>query len=112
LTVLKIGALDTVRCTRAVQLQIGHSREFRGALRYNSPDCPVIQRSNGSQRANGRLCRAYCGEQCRAEVRAQKSEVTGLSGVAPDCPVQQKDKRLQRSTALNPNGRADVAHTG
>jgi hypothetical protein len=47
-----------------------------------------------------------------AEVRAQKSEVTGLSGVAPDCSVQQKDKRFQRSTALNPNGRADVARTG
>jgi hypothetical protein len=29
------------------------------------------------------------------EVRAQKSEVTGLSGVAPDCSVQQDDKRLQ-----------------
>jgi hypothetical protein len=47
-----------------------------------------------------------------SEVRAQKSEVTGLSGVAPNCPVQQKDKRLQRSTAPNPNGRADVARTG
>jgi hypothetical protein len=52
------------------------------------------------------------GEQYHAEVRAQKSEVTGLSGVAPDCPVQQKDKALQRSTAPNPNGRADVARTG
>jgi hypothetical protein len=43
---------------------------------------------------------------------AQKLEVTGLSGVAPDCLVWQKDKRLQRSTAANPNGRADVARTG
>jgi hypothetical protein len=49
---------------------------------------------------------------CRAEVRMQKSEVTGLSGVAPDCPMQQKDKGLQRSIAPNPNGRADVARTG
>jgi hypothetical protein len=32
-------------------------------------------------------------------VRVQKSEGTGLSGVAPDCPVQQDDKWLQRSTA-------------
>jgi hypothetical protein len=39
-----------------------------------------------------------------AEVRATKSERTGLSGVPPDCPVQQEDKRLQRSTAPNPNG--------
>jgi hypothetical protein len=40
-------------------------------------------------------------EQCRD--RSQRS---------PNCPVQQKDKALQRSTAPNPNGRADVAHTG
>jgi hypothetical protein len=46
------------------------------------------------------------------EVRAQKSEGTGLSGVAPDYPVQLEDKRLQRSTASNPNGCADVARTG
>jgi hypothetical protein len=43
------------------------------------------------------------------EVRAQKSEGTRLSGVAPDCPVQQDDKRLQPSTVPNPNGHADVA---
>jgi hypothetical protein len=51
------------------------------------------------------------------EVRAQKSEGTELSGVAlsgmaPDCPVQLEDKRLQQSTAPNPNGCADVARTG
>jgi hypothetical protein len=32
--------------------------------------------------------------------------------VAPDCPVQQDDKALQRSTAPNSNGCADVARTG
>jgi hypothetical protein len=47
-----------------------------------------------------------------AEVRAQKSEGTALSGVAPDCPVQQDDKTLQLSTTPNPNGCADVACTG
>jgi hypothetical protein len=78
---------DSVRCTRAVQLQTGHSRETRGALHYNSPDCPVSQRSNGSLRANGRLCRVNIDEQCCEEVRAQKSEGTGLSGVAPNCLV-------------------------
>jgi hypothetical protein len=46
-----------------------------------------------------------------AEVRAQKSEGTGLSGVAPNCPVQQDDKAPQRSTALNHNGCADMART-
>jgi hypothetical protein len=31
---------------------------------------------------------------------------------APDCPVQLEDKCLQRSTAPNPNGCADVTRTG
>jgi hypothetical protein len=83
-----------------------------GVLRYNSSDCPVSQRSNGSLRTNGRLCRATVCNSTAAEVRAQKLEGIGLSGVAPDCPVQLEDKRLQRSTALNPNGYADVARTG
>ena len=52
LSVLSFGASDTVRCTRAVQLRTSHSREFQGSLRYNSPDCPVSQRSNDSLRAN------------------------------------------------------------
>jgi hypothetical protein len=47
-----------------------------------------------------------------SEVRAQKSEGTALSGVALDCPVQLEDKRIQRSTAPNPNGCADMARTG
>jgi hypothetical protein len=72
----------------------------------------VSQRSNGSLRANGRLQSTTVINSVTTEVRAQKSEVTGLFGVAPDCPVQQDDKRLQRSTALNPNGCVDVARTG
>jgi hypothetical protein len=35
----------TVRCTMPVQLQTSHSREFQGALRYNSPDYPVCHRT-------------------------------------------------------------------
>jgi hypothetical protein len=45
------------------------------------------------------------------ESEAQKSEGTGLSGVAPNYPVQLEDNRLQRPTAPNPNGCADVART-
>jgi hypothetical protein len=41
----------------------------------------------------------------KSEVRTAKSERTGLSGVPPDCPVPQEDKRLQRLTTPNPNGR-------
>jgi hypothetical protein len=72
----------------------------------------VSQRSNGSLRANGRLQNATVVNSAATEVIAQKSEVTGLSGVALDYAMQQDDKALQRSTAPNPNGRADVARTG
>jgi hypothetical protein len=72
----------------------------------------MSQRSNGSLRTNGRLCKATVVNSATAEVRMQKSEGTGLSGVAPVYPVQQEDKRLQRSTARNPNKRADVACAG
>jgi hypothetical protein len=41
----------------------------------------------------------------------QKSEGTGLSGVAPDCPVPQEDKGSNGRPAPNPNGYADVACT-
>jgi hypothetical protein len=41
------------------------------------------------------------------EVRRQSATTghTGLSGVPPDCLVPQEDRRLQRSTAPNPNSR-------
>jgi hypothetical protein len=35
-----------------------------------------------------------------------------MSGVAPDCPVQLQDKGSNGQPAPNPNGRADVVHTG
>jgi hypothetical protein len=66
-----------------------------GALRYNSPDCPVCtglsgepaeQRLPARQRSTGKV---NSDEQCRAEARVAKSEVTGhvwcatgLSGAA------------------------------
>jgi hypothetical protein len=46
------------------------------------------------------------------EVRAAKSEGTGLSGAAPDYPVQQDDKDSNGRPTSNPNDCADVAHTG
>jgi hypothetical protein len=41
-----------------------------------------------------------------------KSEGIRLSGVAPDCLVQQDDKASNGRPAPNPNGCADVARTG
>jgi hypothetical protein len=64
---------DSVQCTRAVRRQTLHLRVSEPALRYNSLDCRVHQRSNGSQR-NGRLQRTpakcYSVQTVHAEVRA------------------------------------------
>jgi hypothetical protein len=42
--------------------------------------------------ANGWLQKRYAVNSVVTELRAQKSEVTELYGVAPNYPVQQKDK--------------------
>jgi hypothetical protein len=44
-SVMIFGALDTVRCTRPSALRTSHSWEIRGALRYNSLDCPVCHQT-------------------------------------------------------------------
>jgi hypothetical protein len=84
--VLWSGAPDSVRCTRTVQGSSSHSRVFAGALRYNSPDCPVCLSYEPA--GNGYL---HATVDCKstdevnnavAEVRAAKSDDTGLSGAA------------------------------
>jgi hypothetical protein len=112
LSVLIFGAPDTVRCTRAVQIQTSHSREFRGALRYNSPGYPVCHRTVRWASGATAPCAPmvdYKTLQC-GTVPRQKSERRDQRSL--DCPVQQKDKRIKRSTASNRNGRADVARSG
>jgi hypothetical protein len=57
------------------------------------PDCPVIPRSNNQLRQRSTA----------QQSNHQRPEDSLRCQIAPDCPVQQEDKRLQRSTALNPN---------
>jgi hypothetical protein len=90
---------DSVRYTRKDRLQTLQLRVSPGALRYNSPDCPVChrtirctKRSNGYQR-NGHPQNALTELQFMAEVRAGARGAPDseqcMSGAAPDCPVQQ-----------------------
>jgi hypothetical protein len=46
------------------------------------------------------------------EVRAGSQRGTGLSDVAPDCPVPQEDKASNGQLAPNPNGRLTWRRTG
>jgi hypothetical protein len=73
------------------------------------PDCSVSQRSSGYLHANGRLCQVNSVAQ-KSEQRSQRG--IGLSGVAPDCPVQLEDKSSNGRLALNPNGWVMWWHTG
>jgi hypothetical protein len=91
-----------VRCTTTVQGSTSHSQENACALRYNSPDCPVPA-GNGYLRATVDSDKRNSELQCAAEVRAAKSEGTGLSGVAPDYPVPHEDKAPTVDFAPNPN---------
>jgi hypothetical protein len=63
---------------------------------------PTEQRLPG---ANDRLPKVSSGEQCATEFRTEKSEHTG---VAPDV----RCNRTNGQVAPNPNGLADMAHTG
>ena len=63
---------DSVRCTRTVRLRTLHLRVSEAVLRYNSPDYPVHQRSNGYQR-HGRLQRTPANANVRGQFM-QKSE--------------------------------------
>jgi hypothetical protein len=92
----------TVRCIGAVQMSTSHSRKNEGVLHYNSPDCPVSQWSNGSQRQRSTLQSATVARQSQKH-RSQR---------APECLVWLEDNAPQRSTAQNPNDCADVARTG
>jgi hypothetical protein len=106
--------LDSVWCTtgqcpvhQRIQLQTCHLREFWKPLRYNSPDCPVCQRSNGYT-APTVVCNGTIKVNS-ARLRAQKSEQRQKAHrtVNSDCLVHHRTVRwpscqkLQRS---EPNG--------
>jgi hypothetical protein len=91
---------------------------FPAQLRYNSPDCPVHQRSNDYLRATVDSGSEQYRTVNAAEVRAVGQRGTGLSGVAPDCPVPHEDKASNSRPAPSPNdkmmwrptGQCPVAH--
>jgi hypothetical protein len=66
---------------------------------------PAGQRLSGK----GRLCKSA---QCNTDVRAEGQRGTGLSGVAPDCPVSHDDKASNSQPAPSPNRRMTWRHTG
>jgi hypothetical protein len=105
----------TVRCTtgqcpvhQGTRSQTRYLRKFPRALRYNSPDCPVCQRSNDYFARNGRLQRIKCAP-VHARVRARAvgapDSLQDLSGAPPDSPKAPQ----VRAPTVEPQRSADVA---
>ena len=89
------------------RLQSLHLRVSEVALRYNSPDCPVCQRSNGSQTQRSTptvACNVNSARTVRPKSeQRQKAHRTMNS----DCPVRHRTvwwPRLSELQRSNPNG--------
>jgi hypothetical protein len=94
---------QTVRCTRTVQFQTSHSQVFASALRYNSLDRPVHQRSNSypAQRSTATaLDERYSAQQCAAETERRVRTHRTLNSV---WPVPLEDKASNGQKLPNPN---------
>jgi hypothetical protein len=92
----------TCPCTRTVQHPTLNSRVSQGVLRYNSPDCPVHQRSNGyfAQRSPAKA--EDSDEQC-ARVRGRaEPPIRGAPDTAQCLSGATRRQSLQRSEALEP----------
>jgi hypothetical protein len=91
---------DSVRCTRTVQVQTLHLQVSLAPLRYNSPDCPVHQRSNGYQ-CNGQLQWTPANATVRGQF-AQKSEQPPEAHrtVNSTCPVRHQTVQCHKKTKL------------
>jgi hypothetical protein len=105
---------DSVRCTRVDQLELANFGNLGKPLRYNSPDCPVCQRSNGYF-APTVICKGTVKANS-VRLRAQKSEQApegvpdsehNLSSAPLDCPVAQ----LSETPTVGTQWPGDVAGT-
>jgi hypothetical protein len=102
---------DSVRCTRTVQRPTLNSRVSQGALRYNSPDCPVchqtVRCTSGATTPSrsGRLQKLKnhmnSEEQC-AKSQSRPSEAHRTVNSA--CPVPLEDKASYGHKLPNTNG--------
>jgi hypothetical protein len=96
---------DSVRCTRELDSKTCHLREFWEPLRYNSPDCPVRQRSNGYTAppidCKNNKCATVRACARRSQNRRQKAHRT----VNSDCLVQHRTAggpEVRSSNGQNP----------
>jgi hypothetical protein len=90
-------------------------RVSQAQLRYNSPDCPVCDRTVRCTSGATAICvqrSTLQSEQCNSDVRAEGQRGTVLSGVTPDCPVPHEDKASNSRPAPRPNDKMTWRRTG
>jgi hypothetical protein len=89
-----------VRCTRSVQGWTNHSRVSPGTLCYNSPDCPVHQRSNDypAQRSTKKALTALQWRTVRGKVRAESETHRTVNRT---CPVWHRTARCHKKTTTS-----------
>jgi hypothetical protein len=100
------GAPDTIRCPGWAPRELaalGFSRRSSTKIHRTVRCATGLSGETTEQRSTARL-RA---QSAVPEVRWQSTTTghTGLSGVPPDCPLPQEDRRLIWSTVPNPNDR-------
>jgi hypothetical protein len=101
--------LDSVRCTtgqcpvhQGTQLRNAHHREFWEPLRYNSPDCPVRQRSN-NYFAPTVVCREQLMRYSARRSQSGARRRTGHSTVTVRCTTGLSgDPDVRSSNGQNP----------
>jgi hypothetical protein len=117
LSMLKNGAPDCPECHRTVSGAPGPYNSKPATLGNSRARSTIIHRTvRCATGLSGELAKQRLPARQRSPATmnsaSQKSEGTGLFGVAPDCPVQQDDKGSNGRPAPNPNSCADVARTG
>jgi hypothetical protein len=102
------GAPDSVRCTRANQLELftfGFLRRssaiIHRTIRCAIEQCPVHHRTVRCTSGATAICAQRStlqSEHWNSDVRAASQRGTGLSGATPDCPVRHRTVRCHMRT--------------
>jgi hypothetical protein len=92
----------TIRCTRTVQLKPATLGFFSGALRYNSPDCLVHQRSNDYPAQRSTATAPWQSDSATVENNARQSQSAESEEhrtVNSTCPVWHRTVRCHKRTS-------------
>jgi hypothetical protein len=109
------GAPDCPMCHRTVSGARGRINLKLFSFGFPRRSSAIIHRTVRCASGATAICvqrSTLQSEQCTSDVRAEGQRGTGLSGVAPDCPVPHEDKASNGRPAPSPNSRMTWRRTG